>query len=124
MLRACCDPCRVQHLTSEALLPGCSYTSLKIKKQPVAEGPRTLNYLRVCFPACMHAKKTPTCLYFDKLFYSHFLIKDIYFVIVRTKRMKCQNKREQLSEQVYISSRTTNVVSKQMKIRVRHMLLL
>jgi hypothetical protein len=38
--------------------------------------------------------------------------------------MKCQNKREQLSEQVYMSSRTTNVVSEQIRIRVRHMLLL
>jgi hypothetical protein len=66
----------------------------------------------------------PTWLYFDKLFYSHFLITVIYFVIARTKLMKCQNKREQLSEQVYISSQTTNMVSEQIRTRVRQMLLL
>jgi hypothetical protein len=33
--------------------------------------------------------------------------------------MKCQNKREQLSEQVYMSLRTTNVVSEQIRTRVR-----
>jgi hypothetical protein len=53
-----------------------------------------------------------------------FLIMLIYSVITRTKRMKCQNKREQLSEQVYMSSRTTNMVSEQCRTRVRHMLLL
>jgi hypothetical protein len=66
----------------------------------------------------------PTWLYFDKFLFV-FLIRVIYFVIATTKRMKCQNKREQqLSEQVYMSSRITNVVSEQIRIRVRHMLLL
>jgi hypothetical protein len=35
-------------------------------------------------------------LYFDNLFYLYFLITVIYSVIAITKRMKCQNKREQL----------------------------
>jgi hypothetical protein len=48
----------------------------------------------------------------------------IYSVIARPKRMKCLNKLKQLSEQVYMSSRTTNVVSEQIKTRVKHMLLL
>jgi hypothetical protein len=38
--------------------------------------------------------------------------------------MECQNKREQLLEQIYMSSRTTNVVSEQIKTRVRHMFFL
>jgi hypothetical protein len=33
--------------------------------------------------------------------------------------MKLQNNQEQLSEQVYMSSRTTNVVSEQIKTRVK-----
>jgi hypothetical protein len=37
--------------------------------------------------------------------------------------MKCQNKREQLSEQVHMSSRTINVVSEQIRTRVGHILL-
>jgi hypothetical protein len=48
----------------------------------------------------------------------------MYSVIARTKRMKCRNKREQLSEQVYISSRATNMVSKQIITSVKYMLLL
>jgi hypothetical protein len=56
---------------------------------------------------------------FWQTFFIHiFKITVIYSVIARTKRMKCQNKRDQLSEQVYMSSRTTNVVSEQIRTRV------
>jgi ABC-type histidine transport system ATPase subunit len=61
---------------------------------------------------------------FWQTFLFAFLITVIYSVIARTKRMKCQNKREQLSEQVYMSSRITNMVSEQMRTWVKHMLLL
>jgi hypothetical protein len=40
------------------------------------------------------------------------LITVIYSIITGTKQMKCQNKREQLLEQVYMSSQTTSVVTK------------
>jgi hypothetical protein len=48
-------------------------------------------------------------IFWQTFFVSIFLITIIYSVIARTKRMKWQNKREQMSEQVYMSSRTTNV---------------
>jgi hypothetical protein len=68
------------------------------------------------------SKQDPTWLYFE-FFNLYFLIIVIYSVVARTKWMKCENKRE-LSEQIYMSSRKTNVVSEQIRIRVGYMLLL
>jgi hypothetical protein len=38
--------------------------------------------------------------------------------------MKCRNKREQLSEQVYMSFRTMNMVSEQIRTRVEHIIIM
>jgi hypothetical protein len=61
-----------------------------------------------------------TIFWQKNLFY--FLIKVIYFVIARTKRMKCQNKREQLQNKFICHSEQQ--MSEQIRIRVRHKLLL
>jgi hypothetical protein len=87
---------------------------LKLKKIYKSQTKHQLNSDRTIeFLTIKTSKQDPTWLYFDKLFIHIFLITVIYFVIARTKRMKCQNKREQLSKQVYTSPRTTNVVSEQ-----------
>jgi hypothetical protein len=93
-------------------------TCWKLKKSRNHNQTSKLNFdCTIGFLTIKTSKQDLTWLYFDKLFYSYFLIKVIYSV--RTKRIKCQNKREQLSEQVYMSSRTTNVVSNQIRTRVR-----
>jgi hypothetical protein len=97
---------------------------LKLKNLQITNQTSKLNFDRtIGFLRIKTSKQDPTWLYFDKK-NLYFLITVIYSVIARTTRMKCQSKWEQLSEQVYMSSRATNMLPRQIRTRVRHMLLL